>query len=226
MRGRKQMWFIGVAIFLILMVLLSGALYMVQQNSDDDGAAEAPTTGSTTTEEPTADEPTEDPTTSASGEVGASAGFTDATCEAYDLTSFETAYGAPHDPTQNSASSNDDEGYALLNCSFYGDDYAELIIAATGWREEQAAMDLFDMDRSEYEADTEYTVTDLDMGDAGFRASRTSGDFEEIEYRFVQGSLEVSISAEIMPADHDLEAADAMLADVSAQTIALLESYT
>lgn len=227
--NRNRMWLIAIGVIAVAVIAAATAIVLVLQNRSDEsppaGIGADQTSEAPSSEEPSPEETTGGAAAETQGEIGESAGFNDETCAAFDLASFETVFGNPHDPAQNYTSSNDDDGYALLTCSFYGSSQQELRVTSSGWREPAATLQLYEDDRGELEADDGYKVTDLDLGEAGYRAVENDDERVEIIYHFVQGSLEVNLKTTINVAESDVAAADAMLAEISAQAVALLESY-
>lgn len=160
-------------------------------------------------------------------ELGEFAGFTDATCEAFDLSYLESAFGSEYDPQQDETfSMNGEDDIFSLKCDFHTYGLDEVIVHVNG-RDPDGGMALLQLFRQTAEADPDYRVSDLDgLGDAGYRSAYEDEGAEKIMYHFVQGRLEVSINSDVGPDPGDVEAVDALLTEIAEQALILFASET
>jgi hypothetical protein len=159
--------------------------------------------------------------------LGEFAGFTDATCEAFDLTWFEETSDSEHDPEMDDFTSIDESetGGPALSCYFSTKGLAQLHITVDGGQDSTAAGLWPEWERQGLEDHPSFEVTDLEgLGDSGYRFAESEWISEYITYRIVDGGIGVQVRTGTGIDADEAEAADAMLAEYAEQALSLFAS--
>ncbi|WP_035696917.1 hypothetical protein, partial [Glycomyces tenuis] len=227
-------WLVGSAVIVVLIVIMTVVLVILQRSNDSTeggsgdpstSAAEPTTQEEPTEEEPTEEEPTEEEPTDDGG--GDAAGFTEATCEAFDQSKFEELYGEAPDPDESytSASSSGDTG--SLSCNYYTTNYDSSGVYVYAWGDSDSAMDWWEDEKETWSEDSDYVVTDYTaFGDAGYHMVFGEGDtYQKRSIHVVVGGLEIDAEVWIYPDEQDPAVADEYLQSLGEQAAEMFADY-
>ncbi|GAB3235064.1 hypothetical protein GCM10027447_32600 [Glycomyces halotolerans] len=230
---QTSLWLIGGAVIAVLIVVMTVTLLIVQRTagSTEAGGGTDPTTpeqepSSEAVETTPEDEPTPEETGDDGGDTTESAGFTEQTCGAFDLSGFEEVFGSAIDPDETSTSSSSSGDTGSLSCTFADDDYNTASIYVSSYGDADSTMEYLEDDREYWDNDEDYNVTDYtEFGDAGYHSVFGEDISQKREIHVVIGKLDIQVDTWIYVDDHDAAKADALLADLGRQCAELFDEY-
>ncbi|WP_026925060.1 hypothetical protein [Glycomyces arizonensis] len=226
---QNNLWLIGVAVIVVLIIIMTVTLLIIQRSDDstDTGGGTDPTTSAeadpTTEDEPTTEETTPDDGGDTGGEF---AGFTEETCSAYDLATFEDVMGEPVDPSQTYTSASSSGETGTVSCYFYTESYwtVSIYVDVTddpefniGWVEDEQVTQTEDANLEV----TDYTA----IGDAGYMSISDDPSYQTILIDVAVSNIEISVDTTIDTAQQDTDAAVAMVEDLLNQSYTLFAEY-
>ncbi|WP_194202077.1 hypothetical protein [Glycomyces albidus] len=228
--GRQQnnLWLIGGSIIAILVVIMTVILVVVQSTQADDSADGGTDGGGDTSTEGEGDGGDDGGDDSDGGSDGGGSGSIELNaeaCSAFDLSTFESAYGS-YDPDETYTSATSSGGLPSVSCTFYNNDYTSVSIYITDWESADETIDWVKSDAEYYNSDG-YTYTEwTEYGDAGGYYSQDYGTYTSTTLHVALGSLDVSITSLLYDdEDVEFEAAFEAWVDLVKQSDALFADY-
>lgn len=231
----NNLWLGGAAIIVVLIIIMTVTLLIVQRSGDDSatsgdgGTTEEPP--ATTEEEPTDEGPTTEETTGPPDDGGDDngsepAGFSEATCNAFDLSLFEELYDEDVDPDQTHTSASSSSNTGSLSCNFYTEDYDSSSVAVSAVGGAEYAVEWLEGDREFWDAEDGYEVTDFTaVGDDGFHTVYGGEGYQKRAITIIVGALHINVNTWIYPDEQDPDEADEYLQDLCEQAAAMFADY-